>query len=51
LGALGTNLNQMNDELKDMVKNNFPDCWSRSILALELVPEQGEWHDRVFSRG
>src|SRR5712691_7169318 len=21
--------------IKDMVKNNFPDCWSRSILATE----------------
>src|SRR5438105_4998570 len=33
-----------------MVKNNFPDCLSHSILATEKVPDQGVRHGSVYSR-
>src|SRR5712692_2728568 len=36
--------------IKDMVKNNFPDCLSRSILTTEEAPDQGVRHGSVFSR-
>jgi hypothetical protein len=32
-----------------MVKNNFPDCLSRSILAPEQFPEQGYYGMEVYS--
>src|SRR5262245_4316063 len=33
-----------------MVKNNFPDCLSCSILATEEVPPQGVRHGRIGAR-